>query len=1760
MTQDRFFDYQDADSSANFNNWLRGMVRQGVYSGFQVVVGSEGGMRVGIRHSPDPDIVADYSASDGVTSIPGTRTLTSATGGLNNYAVAGDILRINDTSTDGDNGDYTIMDIDVGGNVITVERDWPVGSLTALDFSIYSPLGKLRTPDGTVVSEDKCIDHVLDPTFDLNLDTGDPTNPRIDIIYGRYIYNAGTPNNVLTYGVMKGTPAASPTPPTLTDNDIELAQVWIPASAGALNQADIYSVAKQEMFNNQPSDIVERRNYLMRPGVYQGFRLTQGSTIQHIAIDPGTILTPQFYKIREPITQYDKLTVALASAGKYYYCWVICLHRWADQDPIEDPLYAVVPGVEADLTDRAELPSDGDIVTYTEAIADKYDSMNYVTKIGYLKITETTVERFNEEIVTLPDTIRVSDGDVSYANRPSYYSGWEGLLQAIDDFYEIYKIAFFDDYDDLVYNQHQGGSGTILLDGKFDIPEMIYLPSFLKLCGEGAPSRLGTSRTDIAYLLMLGGKTFTYIPTNPVFISTDLGTTGVPSGYRKFDIEINPGYRTAQGNFTEMKFLPGDIVEIWSDSFGPANMNTGWFHLLVNDWKIQVIMQDPGASYPDPTVETDCSMAIRKRLNGVENCFIEKGIYSVCNYRGIIRDVQSSHFFGNCNGEMVIDNLNLANSVSGSSFDVSDIAINQYFYSINGKSKYGGTLNKYDNIKIEGSVSECTLGSSENFCSYNHISLNGGGSDLLLKGSNLDIGSIYIEEGIAQDIKVSCNTTTINRMYTDPGQKIIFDADADDNTVLDATTGVLEMLAGSEHNVIVNSGAVIDSGIANNVFMKTEFRNLNQDRSTQLVGGGDLLWILSTTTFSWSEPLYLDIPFIEGPLKIDAGSDTSMTGDYDYLYVDMARDAAVEETLTLQTGSKSDPLAVGDDRIIIARRYNNHIVMMDGTVCDDGETVQLGKSTISVGVIGYDNLADSALNFQIDGFGDFSPEPTSNAPLTDNSDTNPRGIYIADGRTVFGVEKVMFSPDIIRAPEDVNDKERVAWKLKNEDKRIRFYGNWQAGASDRNVLKFQQGSGDYFEVTDLMTGFAILTEGIDAGASDIINLYVDGSPTPTTTLTIPDTDECQQMTMIKCDTTLSHNLHNIRVAAKTTDSGDIFINGIVLINDNASGNLFDIPGNVFCRRKKITQPSLSTTSFPTTGIKGGRVVRYIRESDFTRVWATQDIPAVTTQLDGDFIAPVSSLTVDNAAGFSEGDFILVNGVTNQGKHRITSIVSNTLNISPATSQDYDDNDPVINYGQCWPRASIDRSNEELRQSIAWRQLGLDSVTTSPASHVGVMKDGVTGLYGTGLSAITVNNIETLNVGTSGSFTMTFIGTGLTITRATKNDLEDYTLTVDGILCGEMTGEDTSVIEICADLPYGTHTVQIERDVAGNEINIVNFLVYQPKTPTIAGSSLIETNIPATISLPLTQGRLESGVGLIRMYPDSLNAEYQSWTIDTGVSTYMGGRELDSGVSGTSLIFLYYGTKICVRGSKGAGTVFSINDSGDFNFEEVVGPTVLGLHKVIINAGGAATHVEAIDIVTPAHDTVIFSNTLYQIIGEQSVQNRLVAGPIDESKTGNDITNINSRLSEAESDIVNIENNLIPTVDAKVRVVQTKLVSLNVDRTFESALGLADVLLSTTITTEANSIVVHASFSTSTDDNVTYTNYFIHVDGSVQGKARNTFKDANTTQTGSIICKKAVTATTHTIELYWQSGSGIEMECRPLTQFEHATLYIQEVTD
>jgi len=125
-------------------------------NGFYVITLVAAGVVTVDRNWPVGTITSDFTVwtsqkeggEDGATSVAATREFTSATATFTtNGVVAGDILSIHEPAGDiGDNGLYDILSVD-SQTKLTLDRDFPTGSLGTLAYTIYS--NNSRGADGS---------------------------------------------------------------------------------------------------------------------------------------------------------------------------------------------------------------------------------------------------------------------------------------------------------------------------------------------------------------------------------------------------------------------------------------------------------------------------------------------------------------------------------------------------------------------------------------------------------------------------------------------------------------------------------------------------------------------------------------------------------------------------------------------------------------------------------------------------------------------------------------------------------------------------------------------------------------------------------------------------------------------------------------------------------------------------------------------------------------------------------------------------------------------------------------------------------------------------------------------------------------------------------------------------------------------------------------------------------------------------------------------------------------------------------------------------------------------------------------------------------------------------------------------------------------------------------------------------------------------------------------------------------------------------
>lgn len=121
----------------------------------------------------------------------------------------------------------------IKSNSMLVHENTPTGLTVIVDSGWAAIVGTTQANMGTYVTYN-------DASVVLSITTPDPTNPRIDLVCATVndAYYTGALNNVVLQ-VVAGTPASSPSAPSLPANSISLATVAVGAGATVITNANI---------------------------------------------------------------------------------------------------------------------------------------------------------------------------------------------------------------------------------------------------------------------------------------------------------------------------------------------------------------------------------------------------------------------------------------------------------------------------------------------------------------------------------------------------------------------------------------------------------------------------------------------------------------------------------------------------------------------------------------------------------------------------------------------------------------------------------------------------------------------------------------------------------------------------------------------------------------------------------------------------------------------------------------------------------------------------------------------------------------------------------------------------------------------------------------------------------------------------------------------------------------------------------------------------------------------------------------------------------------------------------------------------------------------------------------------------------------------------------------------------------------------------------------------------------------------------------
>jgi hypothetical protein len=381
----------------------------------------------------------------------------------------------------------------------------------------------------------------------------------------------------------------------------------------------------------------------------------------------------------------------------------------------------------------------------------------------------------------------------------------------------------------------------------------------------------------------------------------------------------------------------------------------------------------------------------------------------------------------------------------------------------------------------------------------------------------------------------------------------------------------------------------------------------------------------------------------------------------------------------------------------------------------------------------------------------------------------------------FSVERIQ-TQQIYQLQDEVGPNgEQVFGVVNDKFNQIRCVGSWSNfNTSTTGILIQTSEINSYIEITFYGTGLNLVTV-VRNTARNIVASVDGGSPGsnlfPTLASDVLLSRNYSSNQIVSVVSGLSLGVHTVKLNNVTATTFPV--HGFEVLNENASGLIQLPPGAQLYKGKKRTHTILETTAYNsgfetgTLGTRGGRVLVY-------------------QKADG---SVAKAVTPTNAS---------------------------QLNL-----------------------ASANHSNEEIARKYNFREFGagraddFSSLVGTVTDRAFTLDDGTTTLTGNDVAVVNTLAIETLNAQALNAFiTLTFVGTGLDVVKlnSAAGTTDTYQVYVDGTLVGTLdTTSDTSIrtVKLVSGLSYGTHTVRILRTTfVAPAITFANFIVYQPKTPTL----------------------------------------------------------------------------------------------------------------------------------------------------------------------------------------------------------------------------------------------------------------------------------------------------------------------------------------
>ncbi len=481
--------------------------------------------------------------------------------------------------------------------------------------------------------------------------------------------------------------------------------------------------------------------------------------------------------------------------------------------------------------------------------------------------------------------------------------------------------------------------------------------------------------------------------------------------------------------------------------------------------------------------------------------------------------------------------------------------------------------------------------------------------------------------------------------------------------------------------------------------------------------------------------------------------------------------------------------------------------------------------------------------------------------------------------------------------------------------------------------------------------------------------------------------------------------------------------------------------------------------------------------------------------------------------------------------------------------------------------SANHANEEIARIFNFREFGagraddfslLTSVGTSDRNAT--LDDNATNLLGDDVSTLSTAE-GVFGDATSGFVCLTFVGTGLDVfNNSTTVPTDPYTIIVDGVTVNAaFTGWTLGINKIVSGLPYGSHVVKLTRNSGANSPVFRDFIVYQPKTPTLpTGAKAIGAyNILANFVANATANVNNISTGTVRKGHDReivyVNGTGGStdWAFG-GISptTDINGRNLNTNRQNAFFEYVFFGTGFDLRwtGSSSASANIQVslqdlsNNGSLVNMTTANFPTMansvygtgiafnsgtgildqldaapsngngfitqslpLGLYKVrfLNNTASAFILVNTLDIITPIHS---YKQNLYA-----DLQNTLPVGNqgIEDPRKISSLEQITAQ--KAWSQALGITSSPSTTSTIYVPIPDMSVTHFNRSGRIK--------------------IAYHVALNTGTGD----CQVVAFVNGFQVGKATYQIASSNTTVADMITVP--VSPGFNKIDLYWLTGSG-----------------------